>query len=479
MRRTVGRISITLLLLTFLVPVVSGTASAGSRCTERGRDSDHDHIPDCWERPNGLTVGRRDQRTDLDHDYLTALQEYRIDVRTTGDGIFSPYRADLAHSPRLGPLLDGYKDLDGDGFFNAAEYVWGTDPVNPSSRPTPPASGCWDAPRSVPANGSTSVTSDLQIMVDAVPNGSCLQLRADGDYRSNGQLTIQSKVDFTLDGNGATIFTRRPGRIAPGASQSTRKQVVMALGSNVTLENLTIKGPNPVAHFSYAHQAENGLAIGGTQGALIRNVTVKNVYGDIVSVGKRQGEDGTSTPARNVLVTDSRFEVGGGAGINLATNSDGVTFDGNTISHTGRSGIDMELIPGALVSNLLVENNTFSHTHLYWLGSRARGVARNITFRANQFVGETMQTKLGPSDNSGLRHENWVFDSNVSDTPMHGSTAIFTVRNTDGLTIVGNVQEFVAGASGRAVAQSNSCAISVGVNDFANVTTLVDPVPDC
>lgn len=455
-------------------------ASSANQCTQASRDTDRDHIADCWERRNGLTVGRRDQFSNRDADYLTAYQEYRIDVRTAGDGIFAPYQADERSTPGTGPFVDGYKDLDGDGYFNAAEFTWGTDPVNPSSHPIAPSSGCWSVPPRVKDDGSRSVTLMLQTVIDTVPDGACLRLGSGARYRSNGELTITDKTNYTLDGNGATIFTREPGRIPPGEDLSDRQHLIIERGSDVSLHNLKIVGPNPRPRFVFRYQAEAGLRISGTQGAVISDVKVTHVYGDLLTVGKSRGLDGERQPARGVLVTGSRFTVSGGVGLNLATSSDGVTISGNTFASVGRSGIDLEIIPGMLVTNLVIENNTFSHTKLYWLGSRARGQATNVSLIGNQLIGESMQAKMGPSDSSGVRHQNWLFDSNVSDTPMHGTSAIFNIRNLDGLIITGNSQAFVAGARGRVVAQHNSCGILIeGDNNFTNIATLVDPVSAC
>src|SRR4029450_11621984 len=64
-------------------------------CTTPSPDTDGDHVADCWESSNGLKVGIRDGKTDRDHDGLRANQEFSLDVRTAGNGLFSPYHANL------------------------------------------------------------------------------------------------------------------------------------------------------------------------------------------------------------------------------------------------------------------------------------------------------------------------------------------------------------------------------------------------
>src|SRR6188508_343247 len=61
------------------------TSGRTAACTATSPDTDRDHIADCWEGPNGLTVGLRDGKKDRDHDGLTAVKEFSLDVRTTGN----------------------------------------------------------------------------------------------------------------------------------------------------------------------------------------------------------------------------------------------------------------------------------------------------------------------------------------------------------------------------------------------------------
>lgn len=101
-----------------------------------GADSDGDGIPDEVELQLGMNPNNQaDAALDVDHDGLTALEEYRAgtDPRnpdTDGDGISD---GDEVHCTRgfcTNPLL---ADTDGDGVRDGTEILTGSDPANAAS----------------------------------------------------------------------------------------------------------------------------------------------------------------------------------------------------------------------------------------------------------------------------------------------------------------------------------------------------------
>jgi hypothetical protein len=88
-------------------------------------DTDHDGLPNTWERSYSLTSPSRadtdrdglpDGREDPDHDGLTNRQEYVARMH--------PRRADTDHDG----IRDGREDTDGDGLRTAFEFLAGTSP---------------------------------------------------------------------------------------------------------------------------------------------------------------------------------------------------------------------------------------------------------------------------------------------------------------------------------------------------------------
>ncbi len=121
-------------------------------------DSDHDGLPNKWERTRSLTDphradtdrdGKPDGREDPDRDHLRNLYEFKAgtaprradtDRDGTRDGAEDPDRDGLTNrrEQRFGtdPRL---RDSDGDGWADGPEIAAGTDPLDPLDVPRPPA----------------------------------------------------------------------------------------------------------------------------------------------------------------------------------------------------------------------------------------------------------------------------------------------------------------------------------------------------
>jgi len=465
-----------------VVGVIPAEANSHHACTLRSRNSDHDPAPDCWEIPNGLNPKKRDFNTDKDHDGLTARQEWSIDSRSTSDPLSRPLQADESDTNR-NHVDDAHEDLDGDGSTNMQELLFGTDPLDATSFPQAPVTGCWQVPPTIASNGTANVSKKLQAVIDIVPDGSCLDLGAGARYRSNQSLGVFDRHDFTINGNGATIFTNVHGPIDRVAQKSERRQFAIVLGSNISVSDLTIQGPNPSPNFVKEYEFEAGLVVAGVDTATITGVSVNHVSGDFVTISDFGGGSGHPLPDHNVTISNGTFAVAGRQGVAISANTDGVTFLGNTFNRIARSGVDIELIPGKDAHNITFIDNTFSNFNLNWVSSVGLSAASDVSFIGNHLVGESMHVKIGPRDVvNGLHPSDWTFQGNDSDTVAGGSSALFMFHNTDGVTISDNVQPFYDGAAGIVVSAYNSCGFTVENNTFAFVQHLFqndDPPPSC
>jgi len=479
---------VTLVLATFLAAIaIPGVASA-TGCHRGSRDRDHDLIPDCWEPRNGLVVGPRDHLTDKDHDGLLALHEFRLDAAV--GGVFGPYRADVSNSDHDGgfvkfgwefPTLDGWEDFDGDGFVNAAERVWRTNAASANSHPTLPATGCVVIPASVAHDGSRNVTLLVQAVLDTVPDGGCLRFRANGRYRHNGTLRIVGRNDLTIDGNGAVLFTDRPGVLQAGAANTKRPHVQVIAGQNVTIDDLSIDGPNPSGGYHEIYESEHGFDVKGAIGLTIRNSSVRQVYGDFVYIDDTEWpiHTGIKVPTTDLLVIDSSFRVAGRQGIGVSGNAVGVRFEGNTFRRVSRSAIDIEMHLDRTVSQFEVVGNTFQGFRHNWIAA-GDGTATDMYFGFNTILGESMHSKIVPR-NLGVTHERWVFEGNVSDTQNAADSSVFMMAQSRDFTFIGNVQPMAVGGEPVFLLLADVCGITLVDNSFSGMPTLFDPAepPPC
>ncbi len=498
------------------------------RCTAGAPDADRDRLPDCWERKNGLDPSRADAGTDLDRDGLRAIEEFVLDMRGDGRPLF-PYRASVRDSNGNG-TADGDEDLDGDGLSNRSELENGTDPFDPadpptagsrpkpspspsptkpphgpppspttpptpsptpsvppspspslppSPGPTPGPSSCATPPSSIASDGSHDVRAELQAFIDGVPDGSCITLPSGARYRVDDTLYLRERHDLTINAAGATIFTDTLDPINPdgkGGGSSDRRQLQIQGGSNITLDGLTIDGPNPTGAYLQEREPEAGLAVQGTQVALLANLTIREVYGDfavITDYNPSPGNPATTIPARGVVLTGGHFEVAGRQGVAMTGNSENTTIDGNSFRDMSRSGIDIELLPGRTVSDARITNNVFQEFGLNWIAMGGRSSVNGAYFGHNRIVGDTMRLKIGPPAGVyGVVHQHLTFDGNTSDVLAQGDTALFSFRYVNHVLIVGNVQHFAPNTAGVIVSADGGCDYTVENNDFAGMTTM-------
>jgi hypothetical protein len=466
---------------------MSDTAGA-SGCHPGSRNRDRDRIPDCWERRNGLVVGRRDQRTDKDRDGLTALQEYRLDI--VRGGVFDPYKANVPNSDHDGgfekfgwvqPTLDGFEDFDRDGYVNTAERVWRTNGARAGSHPSLPASGCIVTPWAVPHDGGKDATLLLQAVIDTVPDGRCLRLRAGGTYRADTPLKIFGRTDLTLDGNGAVIKRDRRGHVAPG-EKSKRPHILITAGTGVTIENLTIDGASRTGEYWDIYETDHAFDVKGSTNLTIRDTTVRQVFGDFVYVDDSQWpiHSGINVPTTNLLVSGNTFRTAGRHGLGVAGLAVGVRFENNLVRHVGRSGIDFELHPGKSISQFEIVGNTFRDFRLNWIAA-GEGAATDIFVGFNQILGDSMHIKIGPRYQPAY-HERWTFEGNTSDFPHRSDKEVFFMHHVAGATFIGNVQPMYTGGAGRVFGlYGDVCGITLVDNVFENYQIMFDPAepPPC
>lgn len=298
--------------------------------------------------------------------------------------------------------------------------------------PTPDTSRC-KKPTGILADGRSDVTAALQRFLDAIPTRGCAVLPGPAaHYRVDGGLQLIDRTHIAIYGNGATLMTPVPGQLGTGAKgrgRSTRSIIQALRGGDIQIWDLMIDGPNPQAKFDAPYEEESGVRLTGVQGATIRNVSVRAVFGDAVSLyGFKSG--GTSTPTRNVTVSALDAEHIGRQGVAFV-GVDGAIVEDSHFDVITHSVFDLEPLPNQSAENIRILRNSVGQYGNTFVGGGGRGLKTNVYVGYNQSSG-SMRIKF-----YNVTH--WTIEHNVS---LTAAKIAFINGSGDDLRIIANTQPF-------------------------------------
>jgi hypothetical protein len=310
-------------------------------------------------------------------------------------------------------------------------------------------------PPNVDPTGRAEVTRELQSLLANAPNGSIIRFPKNARYRVERTLTLYNRRDLTFEGNGATIFATMRGA-------SDRSQIYVKRGFNIVFRDLTVRGVHPnggTSEEAYVERLElqHGFKFLSTAGAELDHVTVTDVYGDFVYLGR----DGRlKLPCRDIWIHDSTFARNGRQGIGVST-ARNVIIERNHFDETRRSTIDLE--PNSRswhVSKVFILNNTVGSGRLLFLASHGRGPVDDVVISGNVLRDHGLTIDVLPPE--GDRRSNWVVTGNVSDSAVHSRPLRFF--SIDGLVVKNNTQEVTGGDPGLVL--TDVCGAHYSGNDF-------------
>ncbi len=313
---------------------------------------------------------------------------------------------------------------------------------------------------SVDPTGSVDVTAQLREAIASVPAGGTLKLAHGARYLVEGTLRIKQREGFTLDGNGATITATTPRSVGDS-------HIWVYGGSDIAIRDLKIVGANPDAGIGEAayhedHETVHGIRANGTAGLEIDRVSVTDVFGDFLYVGRDDDKNWSS----DVWVHDSTFARNGRQGLAF-TAVRRVVVERNTISQTRRSTIDLEPnTPSWGVEDVQIIDNTIGPGRLRFIASHGGGPVTNVVIARNKLEGHVLSVDIKPPD-LDRRAGVWVVE-NTSDTEAAPPIKIIRV---DGVVVRDNVQPVRAG--GVAVDLRGVCGDLVTGNEVEPSTTEV------
>jgi hypothetical protein len=196
-------------------------------------------------------------------------------------------------------------------------------------------------------------------------------------YRQGDFIRVERRRGLVIDGNGSTFVKTSPH--SSGTGDIGRPNWELLENTNVTLQNMTIRGalaPGPRG-ITPGNQFDHGVMIYGGSGVTVRDITVRDVFGDFVATApsgfvRGGGALGGEVP-RNVLI--QRVNGQGAARMCIAlTAGIGVRVEDSTLADCRYAGIDVETdVPGEPLRDVKVLRNTISGYYLFAIGIAGPG----------------------------------------------------------------------------------------------------------
>lgn len=294
-------------------------------------------------------------------------------------------------------------------------------------------------PTTIASDCSVDVATELNAWFASVPNGATVELPASGCYQIESALKIDSKTNWTINGNNALLK-----RTVYDNTAANMRLLHLANMQTLAVNNLKIDGgKDPAAGYAVATEDQHGVGIYGGSAIVLDGMDVRHVRGDFVYINRYQGTSATNIIVRNSVMTDS-----GRQGI-AVIDGDTILVEKNNITNSNRYMIDLE--PGGAnvndIKNVTFDQNTFSGGGIGFLsGEGAGGGISNLMISNNTLTGP-MTILINPP--AGFRRGPI---SIIGNTSTRGAARdLFLLHNIDGILIKDNNLMVKTNAAGNPV----------------------------
>lgn len=311
-------------------------------------------------------------------------------------------------------------------------------------------------PTSIDATGATDVWAPFTEFLASVPNGSTIKFRP-GRYRMEQTLIIENRDHLNFDGAGATIFATTTGTRG-------RSHIEVLNSQNIVFRGLRVTGahPNGGVDGDYVAEleAQHGFELKSAVNVVLDSVTVSDVYGDFVWMGK----DEERTWTTNVLVQNSTFARNGRMGIAM-TAVRNVLIQYNSFNDMRRSTFDLEAHdPGFGMEQITIRNNDIGASRLLLVASVGHGSRDDFTFEGNR-VARTLDIQMHSAD--GEVHRNWKILNNTA-TARAGNPSLTVMKfdHVDGLEVRGNYQKVDSYRAMVGARVGDACNVEIDGNTY-------------
>ncbi len=355
----------------------------------------------------------------------------------------------------------------------------GTAPTVPAARrirgsrvqlPRLPSGGVVAVPATIPADCSIDVTRALEAWIERTPDNTTLRFGRRACYRIDETIVITRRHRLLFDGNGATL------RAFTGGTR-TRAQLYVSEGSDITVQNLTLRGANPDAGahkgaYVPALEGQAGFWISGAARVHLDGIAVFDTYGDFVYIGSAHGR-----PSADIAVERSRFSRSGRQGITV-TSGINIAIADNVIAEAARSLIDLEAnTRTASIRRVDILRNATGAAPNFWLANKGH----DASIGDISVVGNHMSTATGGlvfvyGENVRPRGP-YLFESNrfiaADRTHDEHSSGAFFFAYAERVTIHDNSVTFSPGTP--AVELRGTHHVAVTQNHFRGAGTVLLP----
>jgi hypothetical protein len=343
----------------------------------------------------------------------------------------------------------------------------------PAPTPAPtPAPAPAPAPTAVCAIDPAGSHTAIQAAIAGCPDGSTVRFPAGRTYVLSGSITVHGRSNLTIDGNGSTFKSTAPNS---GSTSTPNWRVVSA--TNSALQNMTVIGnftPGPRG-IKPNNQLNHGVAILGGNGVTVRDMTIRNVWGDLVMTARSgwvPSDALSGTSPRNVRI--QRITGSGAARQCIAfTDGIGAWLEDSGLSDCHYGGVDLEVdVAGQQLQDMHILRNRISGYYLFGvavegptsgMGKSASGDLDRIEIRGNTIAaGDTCWAPVILSEkdvNRGPISNVTVADNNLTsqgdgisiNDAVGGSISGNRVTTTKGAGWCGSVPVRVLRSSGVSV----------------------------
>lgn len=305
------------------------------------------------------------------------------------------------------------------------------------------------------------VTDDTAAINAAVGDGNVTVYIPEGTYMIRADATSVGQLNAGIQAKDNTTIVISPSAILKALPSTTPRYTIINIFGKT---NVTIEGGGKILgerneHAGTTGQWGYGIAIGGSDHVLVRDLYIADCWGDASVVGyyMTQSNASRNITFQNVYCDNNRRQ---GISVTCAENVriESSTFV-NTHGHDPQFGIDLEPDPGSYVryvtvANCLFENNTGgSFTMNGTLG----------TVEYVEFIGNTL---IGPASRiNGLLTKNVALKGNIMSDSIN--RAVWISKSTY-YSIEGNL---IRDCNGIGIWLENASSISITNNHLYNIAT--------